>query len=291
VGENRPSIAYNKMIGMIGASGTVSPALAAELGDRRRSVNDLVRTELKEVLARTDLSADDRRRLDMHFSAVRDIEVKITNNTLPDAEIAAMKKVEPDPAGDANRLQIEQMHMDLMGLAFASGYTYASTLQAGDPIDTVRYTIDGRLLGSYHAISHRASAEDAFNDGTVPDGALLHHKIDMLRLRQFKYLTDVMASHMTPEGSLLDLGFALWTNGSATGMHTANDIPEIVIGKARGFLKTGQYIQASLSGQVRNNKLLNTLLNAAGLRKPDGSNIDDFGDPGLPRGVIGAMIA
>ena len=42
---------------------------------------------------------------------------------------------------------------------------------------------------------------------------------------------------------------------------------------------------------MNNNKILNTLLNAAGLRKPDGSMIDDFGAPELPKGVIPAMIA
>jgi hypothetical protein len=52
-------------------------------------------------------------------------------------------------------------------------------------------------------------------------------------------------------------------------------------------LKQGEFIDA---GDVSHNLLFNTLLNAVGARNPDGSLIDDFGDPTLPHGQIDAML-
>jgi hypothetical protein len=59
-------------------------------------------------------------------------------------------------------------------------------------------------------------------------------------------------------------------------------------GSAGGFLKQGQYVDA---GNVTHNKLFNTLLTAVGVRKTDGSPVDDFGDPGLAKGLIANMMA
>ena len=68
---------------MVGFTRTPIPALAAQVKARRLSVNDLVRGEMKRLLGRTDLSMDDRRRLDGHFTAIRDIEVTLTGRAGP----------------------------------------------------------------------------------------------------------------------------------------------------------------------------------------------------------------
>src|SRR5262249_19561926 len=157
-----------------------NPALAAEMARARISVNDLVREELKDTLARRDLSAQDRRRLDMHFTSIRDLEIKIAANSLSQEQIAAMKSVDGDPTASAVRLQVERMHMDLIGLAFASGYTQAATLQSGEGTDKVQHLIDGKVQPPFHFISHRATSDSANNDGTIPDAILIHHKIDRI---------------------------------------------------------------------------------------------------------------
>ena len=51
---------------------------------RRLSVNDLLRAEMKRTLGRSDLSTADRRRLDGHFTAIRDIEVKLQGTLAPE---------------------------------------------------------------------------------------------------------------------------------------------------------------------------------------------------------------
>ena len=82
---------------------------------------------------------------------------------------------------------------------------------------------------------------------------------------------------------------ALWTNDLASGPpHSYSNIPQVIAGKAGGYLKTGQYIDA---GDVTHNKFLSTLINAAGVRNPDGSPYDTFGSSELEPGLIPAMIA
>ena len=58
-------------------------------------------------------------------------------------------------------------------------------------------------------------------------------------------------------------------------------------GGAGGFLKTGQYLD--LNG-VNNNKLLSTIGAAVGCKNAAGGPLDDFGDPGLAKGMISEIM-
>jgi hypothetical protein len=70
--------------------------------------------------------------------------------------------------------------------------------------------------------------------------------------------------------------------------HSINNLPYVLAGSADGYLRTGAYVDA---GDQPHNKLLNTLATAVGLRKQDGSPVDDFGDQSLERGLLDSMIA
>ena len=69
--------------------------------------------------------------------------------------------------------------------------------------------------------------------------------------------------------------------------HAFNNLPIIIAGSAGGFLRTGQYVDA---GGVGNNRLLNTLITANGVRR-GGGPVTDFGSPGLPGGLIDSLVA
>jgi hypothetical protein len=163
-----------------------------------------------------------------------------------------------------------------------------ATLQVGDGTDNTRYTVNGERVERFHWISHRQTS-DGNNGDPIPNAVEWHTAIDRIRMETFKYLLDKWSGISLGNGTLLDNAFALWTSHVSIGpSHGANNLPIIVAGKAGGFLRTGQYIDA---GNVNNNLLLNTLINANGVRKPDGSLVDDFGDPSLSGGVIDAMLA
>jgi hypothetical protein len=156
------------------------------------------------------------------------------------------------------------------------------------------YEINGQSF-KFHDASHRA----------VSNGVALHHEVDRLMMRHYKHLLDTLSSYETPTGPLLEQGVAIWTNQCATGAHSFSNVPWIISGTANGFFKQGQYVtvgtgdmpggrqdgvagDGSVSGV---NKMLNTLMTAAGVTKDDGSPTDDFGDESLPNGIFSELLA
>lgn len=305
VGPNQPRAyidspykAYQTIIGAVGTSGAGSDAeVRAQqlLADRSKSINDVLRPQIKALLARTDLSAGDRNRLDQHFTAIRDIErtIATTTFTIPEADVATMKQIDAKPYDQSSYEQRIKLNMQLMAFSAAADYSRVAVLKIGDRIDDHVFTMNGQQF-KFHDASHRA----------VPNGLELHHACDRLFANFYKYLLDLLASYTTPTGQLLDQGVAIWTNQCATGAHSFSNVPWILAGTANGFFKKGLFVQVgdgqmpggnqdgkpgdpSISGV---NKMLNTLLTAAGVTKA-GEPTDDFGEPSLPKGIFRELLA
>jgi hypothetical protein len=282
--KNNPFAVYGALMGL----GGTSPEVLQQIAMRRRSVNDLVRGEMTDLLAKPDLSMTDRQRLDAHFQAIRDLEVGMSC-TLTDGEVQTMKDIANASEDNGNRTKVADMLLQLAALAFACDATRTGTLQIGSGNDLTRYYVDGVLQNTFHRISHRIDSDGS--EGTpIPDADVLHHKIDVIFAGIFKRFLDRLASYPGPSGgTLLDDSVVLWTNDLSNGPpHSYSNVPQVLAGKAGGFLKTGQYIDA---GNVTHNKFLNTIISAVGITGASGGNYDSFGDPSLARGVIPAMIA
>jgi hypothetical protein len=233
-----------------------------------------------------DVSKDDLARLDMHFQAIRDVEINMACN-LPDAAVAAMEAIQPEVGNSDNLIKVAQMQMDIIALAIACGAVRTATLQIGDGNDSTEYTIDGQKQYSYHWISHRIQG-DGDTGAPIDNAYMLHHEIDMIHGNMFKYLLDKLSSYTLGAGSLLDSGVAVWLNDLADKYHSYTNVPYICAGSCNGYLKTGQYIDA---GGVNNNKLFNVIGSAVGCKNANGDPLDDFGDPSLEPGPISAMLA
>jgi hypothetical protein len=289
-----PYKAYQAITGVVGTGTTVTTAEAqAQMlrAARSKSINDLLRPQMQALLGRTDLSASDRARLDQHFTAIRDLEVKIAPTTvvaIPDADVATMRQNDPRPYDQATRDQNVKLFMQLMAFAVAADYSRVCVLKIGDRIDDHVYSLNGQTM-KFHDASHRTSAASLD----------FHHAVDRLMMGFYKQLLDMLSSYTTPTGPLLDQGVAIWTNQCATGAHSFTNIPWIQAGTAQGFYKKGQYLTLG-SGQQPGgsqdgkggdasmgiNKMLNTVLTAAGVTKTGGAPTDDFGEPTLPKGLF-----
>jgi hypothetical protein len=80
--DDNPYNLYSKLVGLTSPGGAMTPAgdaMAGELLQQRKSVNDLVRAQLNELRGRPQLSMADRDRLQQHFDAIRDVEVTMGN--------------------------------------------------------------------------------------------------------------------------------------------------------------------------------------------------------------------
>ncbi|MFT3712421.1 MAG: DUF1552 domain-containing protein [Archangium sp.] len=276
--ERSPMSAFMRLTGLSSAPPEVQQLVA----NRRKSVNDLVRSQLRDLVAQSQLSTKDRQRLDQHLTAVRDMELQMSCD-LP-ADQATLVRGITSPEANDNRPTVVQRFIDLAAWAFNCRLNHVATLQVGHGNDGTEYTIDGDKLPSFHWISHRIYA-DGSEGQTIPNAVDLHHKVDVLQLTFYKYLLDRLDSYASPYGgTLLDDSAACWTNDLGDGPpHDASNTPWIIAGSAGGTLKTGQVIDH----QKKNiNLVLNTLINAMGIKKADGSNTDDFGDASLAKGVV-----
>jgi len=294
-----PYKAYQQIIGVVGngTTGTSADAQAQMLrASRSKSINDILRPQIRALLSRPDLSKNDQDRLDQHLTAIRDIEVKIatTTITVPDADVATMKTIDSKPYDQSTRDTAVKLFMELMAFSAAADYSRVAVLKVGDRIDDHIYTYNGQSA-KFHDVSHRQ----------VPNALDFHHSIDRMMLNYYKYLLDTLSSYNTPTGPLFDQGIAIWTNQCATGAHSFSNIPWIQAGTANGFFKKGQYVlvgngqqpggsqdgkggDASVSGI---NKMLNTLLTGVGITKTGGAPTDDFGESTLPKGMFTEMLA
>jgi hypothetical protein len=286
VGDNNPWTVYQRMTGLAMLAQS-DPAMFMKVAKQRLSVNDLVRTEVKALLARTDLSMEDRLRLDLHLSSVRDVEMNMTAVLGPMPDVAGMQAINGIQTLDANIPLATQFQVDLIAFAFASDIARTATLQVGSCNDHTRYMINGVLAPAYHPISHR-NASDGQGGPVIANSVQLHHAIDIIHAGYFKRLLDKMSMYTLPQGgTLLDSSVNIWTNSLDDGpTHGSTNIPYILAGGAGGFLKTGQHIMSP----GPNHRVLTTVASAAGCRKPNGDLVDNFGDPNAP-GLITEIIA
>jgi hypothetical protein len=205
-----------------------------------------------------------------------------------------MRQIDPRPYDQANREQAVRLFMQLMAFSVAANYTRVAVLKIGDRIDDHVYNINGQSF-KFHDASHR----------TVSNALDLCHAVDRIMMGHYKYLLDQVSQYTTATGPLFDQGVTIWTNQCATGAHSFSNVPWILAGTSNGFFKKGQYItvgtgqmpgggqdgkggDASVSGV---NKMLNTLLQAAGVTQSNGAPTDNFGDASLPKGIFTDMLA
>lgn len=284
---HNPMTAYQTIMGVDGET------LSELLVERRKSVNDLVREQMDALLANPKLSSRDLERLEQHRAAVRDLEGTLACNFTADQEAALEGAGAGYDSDDGDLvLAAARAHMDVAVLAVACGYTRSVAIQvAGGNDASTRYRDPdtGEMMENYHFISHRRASHDS--SGTIiPNSDLLHHKIDRGFAATFRYLLDRLSEYQLPTGNLLDAGVSVWINDQAQGpSHSSQNLPYIMAGSANGYFKQGQYVKADEDNT--HCRLLNMIGTAVGLRSTSGGDLDDFGDPGLPKHAIPELLA
>jgi len=183
---------------------------------------------------------------------------------------------------------IIKLHLSLVAFAVSSDRFRVATVQIGEGNDHTQYFVNGVKAPPYHFISHRVMSDG--DGGTKIGNAVeLHAAIDRIHARMFKHLLDQLTMYKAADGRpLLDLGTAIWLNSNGNGPpHDVGNVPHIIAGSGNGFWKTGQYLNV----KAQNNKFLNTVGAAAGVKNAAGGPLDDFGDAGLAKGLMSELMA
>jgi hypothetical protein len=275
---DNPFTLYQKLVGIVAPDGTMTPngeEARRLLIESRNSVHDLVRDELKALMSEPRLGAEDKRRLQQHFEAIRDMEVSIDGMGTEAQQRCSWGGVELDKIQafetfkyDAHGMteDLVRLHMSLIALAFACNFNRTATLQWGDGCDRTIYDVPSNERGwNFNHICHRAQSDAAVGNDEL--AALAHAEIDVVRMRTLA----AGLEHFKARG-LQDNAFVLWTNGFSDGAaHSYRNVPHILWGNAGGRLKQGEYVDA---GNVTNSPLLNTLISAA--IQDTGETVEDF---------------
>jgi len=265
-----PYLLYSKVVGLAnggstsgGGTTSTGDAVAAELASTRKSVNDLVREELNSLMSMSALSSDDKLRLQQHFDAIRDVEVKMTQMAGATCSAAGITASEYDAMKTGFAFKSGSMedyvrlHLQIVAIAFGCGYNRTGTLQWGDGTDGTKYNVPTNVtlgMWPFHQISHRIQSDSA--SGSNPTAEQAHHEIDALRMKTLAAGLDVFAAH-----GLQDKSAIVWTNSIADGpSHSTKNVPMIIWGNAGGALRQGAYIDAAGS---QNDAVLNTIITAA----------------------------
>lgn len=237
----------------------------------RQSVLDAVVGNLGDVARR--LGTGERRKLDYHLTALRDVERRLKQP--PMAACAARKMAPRDYlALDANALvstdayipQLVDDMIDLVVQALACRLTRVATLQLGYGGGKWRFDWEGIHMNCHDDVAHR----DIVDAGILPDTTRRLVLMNQYYARCVAKLATALDAIPEGSGTLLDSTLIVWANELGRGDHNQENIPIVLIGRAGGALNEGGRVIDV--GRQPFNRLGCTILRAMGIAS------DGFGD-------------
>ncbi len=240
---------------------------------QRKSVLDFVLAESARVQQR--VSASDRRKLDAHLTAVRQLESRLdaAGTTVPVPQSCSAVAAPPragDPLDKANFAATGKLHMDLLALALKCDLTRIASLQWSWARSTLVHTWAGAAQG-HHDMSHAGQSAELTG-------------VNFWYAQQLAYLATALKGVQDVDGkTLLDNTLIYWCSEVAWAYtHTFDGLRAFFLGSCGGAVKTGQHV--AVGGQPHQ-KLLVTLMNAMGV--PD----TQFGDASYGTGPLPGVLA
>lgn len=295
---NNPWNAYSELIGLAAQSGGSAEA-RERLTTKRQSVMDLVRGQF-DRLRSSQLSSSDRQKLDAHFTAVREVEVRLSATGVAcvdpgiDQRAALFRGDQARAENEDNYPAVTDLQIDIYALALACDVTRVATLHFDRGSGGPTFRWDGMTHEyNHHKLSHGKVRDDCFGDSTdngcdnVAGFEDMLHSIDRWHQSKLARLLQRLDSYVEAGGrTVLDNSLIMYTNEMSDGkLHSFMDLPYIFAGGLGGRFRQGLYYPLGPEGQTDrsapHNRLLNTVVNAMGIES------EWFG---LPEGQGGATM-
>ena len=251
-------------------AGTDDQALTI-LKAQRKSVLDAVADDYQSLSKR--LGAEDRQRIEQHFTAIREIETRLDAAT-PSGATCALPAQPPSydslaAMGDAGYPLMGKLMMDLMVTALACDRTRVITLLWEHAAENQRFPFIGADVEHHEAV-HNSQF------GPV-------QKILTWFTEQQAYLLSRMKEIKEGDGTLLDNTLIFSTSEQANGTtHRHDNMPYLLLGKAGGELPSKRWLR--YSGNEPHNNLLVSLLNLMGVEAKT------FGNPDWCTGPLKGLV-
>lgn len=243
---------FGRLFSDTGTAGENDAALAT-LKAQRRSVLDAVADDYSALSGR--LGTEDRKRIDQHFTAIREIELRLDavgsssgGSCVTPAQPASYDSL--DAMGNAGYPVMGKLMMDLMVTALACDRTRVITLMWEHAAENQRFPFIGADVEHHEAIhnSQFAAVE----------------KILTWFTEQQAYLLSKMKEIQEGDGTLLDNTLIFSTSEQSNGTtHRHDNMPFLLLGKAGGALQTKRWLR--YNGNPGHNNLLCSMLNLMGV--------------------------
>jgi hypothetical protein len=304
---NNPWDAYATLMGLDGNDGE-SAAARARVLQRRQSVLDLVVGRL-EQLRQLSLGRDDQQKLDMHFTAVREIEARVSATGLACTDPGIEKRArafqgKPERiVENAEYPAIADIQVDLFALALACDMTRVVTLHFDRGSGGPTFKWEGMNHEyNHHKLSHGKVRDDCFGESTAKGCDNVAGFLDMLfdidrwHQRRFARLLERLDGYTEADGrSVLDNSAILYTNEMSDGkLHSFMDLPYIIAGSAGGRFRQNLYYSLGPEGQTDasapHNRLLNTIINVLGIESDWFGLPEGKGGPTMQGGIYPELL-
>lgn len=224
---NRPSAVFQKLFATAESRDRTEYLLKSG-----QSSIDVALDDAKQIRRR--VSVGDQHKLDEYFTALRELETRMTRQLTHLADETAKVDYELpayDPMAPTLMLECEQIMFDLMALALQTDSTRVATLFIAG-LGQV-FTLDGQTLrAGYHALSHHGNDPDLIRDLIRVE--VEHMKCLARFLSQLKQRTDERGR------PLLDSTLVMFGTGMGdASRHSNRDLPTLVAG---GGMNHGTHI-------------------------------------------------
>ncbi|MBX9678420.1 MAG: DUF1552 domain-containing protein [Gemmataceae bacterium] len=205
----------------------------------RRSILDFVKEDSASLT--NQLGANDRRKLDEYFNAIRDIEVRIERAARMPAVVPPNVTMPNQAPGDYE----EHLKLlgDLMVLAFSTDTTRVCTLVFANEGSNRPYRHINVPEG-HHDLSHHENN---------PAKQAKIREINCFHMRQLAYIANKMKTTREGDSNLLDNVMLVYGSGNSDGnRHNHDDLPILLLGKGASTIRAGRHIRFGRNTPLNN---------------------------------------
>ena len=214
---------------LFGDGAAMSPEARARQGKYRRSILDFVTEDTKTL--ETSLGPGDKRKLDEYLSSIREIEGQLEKAEKDNAQIDPhMEKPYGVPADFAEHFKLMS---DMLTVAFQADLTRVATFLVTREGTSRAYRELG-IADGHHPLTHHRNIVELMDKVTL---------INTYHMQQFSAWIERMKGIQEGDGTLLDNSMIVYGAGLADGNnHIHENLPTIIAGSAKGFIKTGRHV-------------------------------------------------
>ena len=225
--EINPWLVFERLFGDVRTDETLD-ARAQRLR-HERSILDFVREDAKRLQG--SLGPTDRRKLQEYLEGIREIERRISSAEKEELELPAdLEKPHGVPVEFSEHVKIL---FDLATVAFQTDSTRILTFMIGPEGSNRSYPEIG-VSDVHHGLSHHRRDQEKIRKIS---------KINHFHIEQFAYFLRKMKSVSDGEGTLLDSSMIVYGSGLSDGnLHTHEDLPVLLAGRAGNTLKPGRHM-------------------------------------------------